>query len=152
VPAEWTHWGHMSLENLPEISIDGGDTTTYGTWLRRNTGSKTEEGTIQQVFNFNQRDSVTLAAANALDGTESAYFLLSQSGQVRNGEWAPRAKWALTKLPTRSTDGYSEWSLTATILKPAASVNLDSIAGSVSGAAVVKGSLVYFDNDAFASA
>ncbi|MFT4225307.1 hypothetical protein [Micropruina sp.] len=119
----WTHHGHLSRENLPETSSDGGDTSTLSTWLEMNTDSETEESVDTVVYSMLQRDANTLAALTALSGTKVSVFELWMAGTRRFGIWYPSMKAAMTGRPTpNGTDQYSESKLSMTILKPSVSI------------------------------
>lgn len=123
-PAGWQHWGHLSRENLPETSSEGGETSALSTWLEMNTDSETEESVDSVVYSLLQRDAGTIAAMTAVNGAKTSALELWMSGTRRFGIWYPSLKMALSGRPTpNGTDQYSESKLTGTILKPSSSIS-----------------------------
>lgn len=123
-PVGWTHWGHLSRENLPETSSEGGETAALSTWLEMNTDSETEESVDTVVYSLLQRDATTISGLAAINGTKVSAVELWMSGTRRFAIWYPSMKAALTGRPTpNGTDQYSESKLSMTILKPTASIS-----------------------------
>lgn len=154
--AVWAHWGHLSRENLPEPSSDGGDTTTLSTWLEMNTDSETEESVDSVAYSMVQQDAVTIAALAAINGSKLSALELWVSGTKRFGTWYPSVKAALTGRPApNGTDQYAESKLTLTILTPPASLNLAALADPAGGIApwptATNPNSLYIDNNKFAA-
>lgn len=151
----WTHWGHLSRENLPETDTDGGDTTTLSTWLQMNTDSETEESIDTTTYSLLQLDASTVAAAVALNGTRVSALELWLFGTRRFGIWRPSNKVALTGRPApNGTDQYAEMKMALTVLQPATSIA--SSANPTGGIApwpnATAPNSLYIDNTAFTAA
>jgi hypothetical protein len=153
----WYHWGHLSRESLPEVSQDGGETTTLSTWLQMNTDSDTTEGVETITYSPVQLDAATLASMSALNGKIVSALVLWVSGLKRFGIWYPKASVALTGRPApNGTDQYAEAKMALTILKPDASLGLADLADPTGGIAPwpsdTDPNSLYFDNSAFLAA
>ena len=153
----WTHWGHLSRENLPETSSDGGDTTTYSTWLQMNTDSDTEESVDSVVYSLLQQDAASIAAVAAMNGTKVSVLELWVSGTKRFGIWYPSAKASANGRPTpNGTDQYAEMKLGLTVLSPSMTPALATLIDIPGGIAPWPSSAapnsLYLDNSAFTPA
>lgn len=150
----WNHWGHLSRENLPENSSDGGETTSLSTWLQMNTDSETEQSVDSVAYSLVQQDAATIAALAALNGQKVSALELWYSGTKRFGIWYPSAKAVASGRPTPTgVDQYAESKLTLTILTPSATLNLASLADVEGGIApwptASDPNTLYIDNSAF---
>lgn len=153
-PAGWNHWGHLSRENLPESSADGGDTTTYSTWLQMNTDSDTEESVDSVIYSLLQQDAASIAAVASLNGTKVSVLELWVSGTKRFGTWYPSAKASANGRPTpNGTDQYAEMKLGLTILTPSMTPALSTLVNVPGGIApwpsAASPNSLYIDNSAF---
>lgn len=150
----WTHWGHLSRENLPETSSEGGETTTLSTWLELNTDSETTASVDSIVYSLLQNDAATIAAIAALNGTKISALELWVSGLKRFAVWYPSVKAAAAGRPTpNGTDQYAEMKLSLTVLTPGSGLNLASLADPEGGIAPWPNPTgpdsLYIDNTAF---
>ena len=150
----WTHWGHLSRENLPETSSEGGETTTLSTWLELNTDSDTTASVDSIAYSLLQNDAATIAAIAALNGTKISALELWMSGLKRFAVWYPSVKAAATGRPTpNGTDQYAEMKLSLTVLIFGSGLNLASLADVEGGIAPwpnpTSPDSLYIDNTAF---
>lgn len=74
----WTWIGHTSKENLPEISYDGGDVTSYDTWdtpAMRSDKAPIKWGATLNVVSLDQDVLKTAFPGGAWDESTGAYAL-----------------------------------------------------------------------------
>ncbi len=151
----WNHWGHLSRENLPEPSSDGGDTTSYSTWLEMNTDSETEESVDSVTYSLAQLDAETIAAVSALNGKKVSMVELWFYGTKRFAGWCPSVKAAVSGRPAAGgTDQYAEMKLTLTILTPTINlVPLINVEGGIAPWPTPEApNTLYIDDTAFVAA
>jgi hypothetical protein len=133
-PEDWTHWGHLSRSTLPAANTEGGDTTTFGTWLMENTESDTADSVESTEYALNQMDALTISGLAALHNQAVAGLELWASGVKRFGIWWPSLKGAWTQRPlAESVDEYAAMKFKFTVQKP--SIDLASLADPAKGIA-----------------
>jgi len=156
-PAGWTNAGFLSVETLPNSSIDGGDQQSLGTWQRRNTSSITNDATVSLELTGVQTDAATLDMFNDMRkaGVPISIFIVTVGPDgVRTGEWWPTATFSLTGLPTHSISGYSTVTYKVTQGSPEEAVKLADIKKGVTPTTAVAELFdgLRFDDAAFALA
>lgn len=133
-PTGWTNAGYLSLETLPNPSVDGVDQTQLGAWQRRNMSNVPGDPTVALELVGVQTDPPTLEMYNDLRkaGVPISVFILTMSpGGERAGDWWPTSMFGLTGVPTYSLTGFSSVSYKITQGAPEASLNLATIKKSI---------------------
>ena len=129
--AKFYNLGHMSNDNLPEFSTDGGDPTTMSTWLKQSfrttyeaiTGTLTinsvqgDKDSFQWAYNGAVTDIGGVAFSLDKTPTNGSLFLLWEDSNVNKhaGLLLPNVDAAYSALPELGTDAFTVFSTTATI-------------------------------------
>jgi len=153
-PTGWESACYLSLENLPQPTINGGDSAALGTWQQRNTGTNVNDVSYSIAYTGVQVDAQTLDALNAMReaGVPISVFHLTQGPDGRRtGEWWPTSTFAMTGAPTKSTSGYTTIQFTITQGAPASTINLKTIKAGVTPATACGQYFdgLMFDDEAF---
>lgn len=129
--AKFYNLGHMSNDNLPEFSLEGGDATTMSTWLKQSFRTTYDATTGTMSINSVQGDkdsfqwayngSVTEigGVAFSLEKTpmNGSLFVLWEDSNVNRhaGLVLPNVDAAYSALPSLGTDAFTQFSISATI-------------------------------------
>jgi hypothetical protein len=151
-PTGWTNWGHLSIDALPTPSVEGGESTVLGTWLKDNTDQNTTPKTAKLTFTGVQIDSETLGALDAMDTARvplSLFMLVVGAKGFRWGQWWPSSICNVVGEPTFARDGYA--SITFEFTRMTHSLDLAAAIAATTGAKKWREG-VTFDTESFAIA
>lgn len=141
----WTRIGNTSRENLPEFSIEAGDTTSLGTWDTERVRTVYGASSVSWTLHPSQLDAETVKwVANGWGTTDdavipasgwqftAAYVIVVFDGTMVSGLYLPNNDSIMTGLPSLAVDGFSEMEVSNT-LNPAATAaipaNVDGRSG-----------------------
>ncbi|WP_378733650.1 phage tail protein [Nocardia brasiliensis] len=133
-PNGWSIVGHTSLENLPELAYEGGDTETKGTWQRKALREVEKEAisdhmTVQiQQFDssslklyYGKNNSTTAGVFGVKGGSapvnEKAILTIIVDGDVRLGHYVPRSNVRRDEAIKLSGEDFATLPIRATFLQ-----------------------------------
>lgn len=123
--------GHLSRENLPAYSKDGGDITSYGSWWLDAIDSTVDPTNWTLTINALQSDATNLGLAfgggtlNTTDGffdigtvsqTACSLLVLMVGGDKRKAFYHPNTLTSIGDAPELAVDAYLEIQLQASLL------------------------------------
>ena len=132
----WTLFGHTSRDNPPQISKNGGDSTTRGSWWDDslvNTTAATSWGlTIASLQVDKDTLQIAFPAGRVADGAfyvpsasgkvEKAVYIYAVDGAKTMGLYLPRVSLGIGDAPSISVDNFFEINLQGAILSATANV------------------------------
>lgn len=125
----WERLGNTSRENLPEFTLEAGDTTQKGSWdnesIRTVFGDKSlsytlhpmqhDAATVAKILNGWTTEGDKSAVMGATDWSfECAVVIVINDGGMISGFYIPNNTAAPTGLPSLSLEDFSEFELTCT--------------------------------------
>lgn len=133
-PNGWSIIGHTSLENLPEMAYEGGDTETKGTWqkkaLREVEKEAISDHMVMQLQQFDTsglklyygKNNSTVAGVFGVKGgsapvNEKAVLTIIVDGDVRLGHYVPRANVRRDEAIKLSGEDFATLPVRATFLQ-----------------------------------
>lgn len=153
-PVGWTHWGHLSRSEMPDVTTNSGkltDITGYGG--RRAAVVPAPAAADSSTYTLMQVDADTVGALAAVNGSHLAALELWVSGSRRYAVWYPHVHATAKSRPqAASPSEHASQGMTLTTL-PVRGLNLAALADVASGIAPwphpSRPDSLYIDDSAF---
>lgn len=133
----WENLGHTSRENTISLSVDGGDATTKGSWLRSGlmtqyaetvwsvAGSsiQTDKATVQRIYNgWATADGKGTVVGQSKKATDLAMIILADDDTGKLAFYMPKVAFTFGDAPSFDVENFFELPFAATLLSPKSGV------------------------------
>lgn len=134
---DWENFGHTSRDNTISLSVEGGDATTKGSWLRSalitqyadvtwsaaGSSIQTDKKTVQRIFNgWDTANGKGTVIGQGKKARELAMLILADDDTGKLAFYEPKVAFTFGDAPSFDVENFFELPFAATFLAPAAGV------------------------------